>query len=821
MYSLIILLTISWLNIAHGIVREYYMDGPSTCGQTIIIYDNTINLAARSPISTPNPPSTCTTVLRSGYTDPYYYIKVEWTATIKDCAFSLSIFEGTTPSGSPVKSFRCLGDQENTGVIEVRNSDITVYLTQARDLFQPHNTFNLRITTFRDPSAPELSEGTSKLPTGAVIGIVIGLFALIVFCIVMCWFYKQGKLSFLEKKSMQSYRGGVISSGKSSNIFHSVNGSTGYAESVGNSEASFSSKNWENQQMWASLTHTPTMGRKIKPVTPPQAPPLPSTQGKEKSWESDSQTSGVRDTNLPVMSSSPPRGRRRTKSTEEPPRGRRPVMDSGNIKRNYSNHGYTDQEDYEKENNTNIRKETNVDDVFENNPTTGGILHELKRELSRRQSMKELKTESDTSEKNIADSKEGPASESTPRTSRKANGQPEEMGTFDKSKYAGIDQQSEVGEPDKITNPLLRTNPAIRASVSSLRSRTDESPGSKRKKRKKKYVGIHKKPSTGKGDSMENTTDDSLQNNSFDSVPPAHVKADGPLPPEALAPVFATDASVMQHFYPPQQQNQINEIVLLGYDAYGNAVYGNPHQYQQGGQSYMIDPHGNYIPVPDMSYPGMPGFTSTPGHDSYNTPYHSQHPVPQGQLARTNLMNTMNSSSLVPSGTVLDDPQVPPPGGTIVRSAVDKKTGAQVNQTIWADSKRDPTDPPPGDHNPQISRKTIVRVTTKDATDGRLPSAPDPALQEISFNAAQQIRAHPEEDPAFLSPSKPVRPVTSNGLRTMYASETPERENAAFYSNIQPPAVMETPKTSVMRDAPVKSHAIRDKVTVSREEEEI
>jgi hypothetical protein len=47
------------------------------------------------------------------------------------------------------KSFRCLGNQENTGIIEVRESDITVHLTQARDLFQPHNTFNLRITTYR------------------------------------------------------------------------------------------------------------------------------------------------------------------------------------------------------------------------------------------------------------------------------------------------------------------------------------------------------------------------------------------------------------------------------------------------------------------------------------------------------------------------------------------------------------------------------------------------------------------------------------------------------------------------------------------------
>jgi hypothetical protein len=55
----------------------------------------------------------------------------------------------------------------------------------------------------------------------------------------------------------------------------------------------------------------------------------------------------------------------------------------------------------------------------------------------------------------------------------------------------------------------------------------------------------------------------------------------------------------------------------------------------------------------------------------------------------------------------------------------------------------------------------------------------------------------------------------------MYAAETPERENAAFYSHIQPPAVLDTPRTSVMRDAPAKNHAIRDKIAFNRESEEI
>jgi hypothetical protein len=541
----------------------------------------------------------------------------------------------------------------------------------------------------------------------------------------MCWFYKQGKLKFLEKKSLQSSyreRGGSLS-GKSDNIFRSAHGgSTGYIESSAGSELSLPSKNWDNQQMWASLTHTPTMGRKVKPVSTPVAPPLPTLNNKEKALESDSQESLAKDTSVPVLSSYAQRGRRTT-STDEPPRGRRPTAaNGGQSKRNYDNQGYS-KDYYNKENERNIKKETNIDDVFvETTEQTGGILHELKRELSRRQSMKEMKTESETSDKKSAASTEGPACESTPRTSRRADGLLDEKGPSNKSKYAGIDQQSEAGEPDKIVNPMLRTNPAIRASVSSLRSKSDESPGSKRKKRKKKYVGVHKHPSKGKGDNLESNTD-SVPDNSFDSVPPVHLQSDdGPLPPEALAPVFATDASVMQHFYPPQQNyhNQMNDIVLLGYDAYGNAVYGNPQHYQSGGQSYMMDPHGNYVPITDMSNPGMPGYTSTP----YSA--HQHHPMPQGQLAQASPLNAMRSS-IVPSGTVLDDPHIPPPGGTLVRSTVDQKTGAQVNQTVWADSKRDPTDPPPGDHNPQITRKTIVRVTTKDTTDGKLPSAPDPS----------------------------------------------------------------------------------------------
>lgn len=85
------------------------------------------------------------------------------------------------------------------------------------------------------------------------------------------------------------------------------------------------------------------------------------------------------------------------------------------------------------------------------------------------------------------------------------------------------------------------------------------------------------------------------------------------------------------------------------------------------------------------------------------------------QLARVNI----NNSFIVSVGIVLDDLQVLLLGGIIVRFVVDKKTGVQVNQIIWIDSKRDFIDFSFGEQNLQIIRKIIVRVIIKDFKDGQ------------------------------------------------------------------------------------------------------
>lgn len=85
------------------------------------------------------------------------------------------------------------------------------------------------------------------------------------------------------------------------------------------------------------------------------------------------------------------------------------------------------------------------------------------------------------------------------------------------------------------------------------------------------------------------------------------------------------------------------------------------------------------------------------------------------QLVRVNI----NNSFIVSVGIVLDDLQVLLLGGIIVRFVVDKKTGVQVNQIIWTDSKRDFIDFSFGEQNLQIIRKIIVRVIIKDFKDGQ------------------------------------------------------------------------------------------------------
>jgi len=94
----------------------------------------------------------------------------------------------------------------------------------------------------------------------------------------------------------------------------------------------------------------------------------------------------------------------------------------------------------------------------------------------------------------------------------------------------------------------------------------------------------------------------------------------------------------------------------------------------------------------------------------------------------------------------------------------------------------------------------------------------------MSFNAAQQLKAGTE--PAFLSPSKSQVANSGHMFSTpppLYATQTPERSNAAYYTGVQPPQqsqISGVPGEPKVHSAPQQNSFIRDKITLSREEED-
>ena len=215
-------------------------------------------------------------------------------------------------------------------------------------------------------------------------------------------------------------------------------------------------------------------------------------------------------------------------------------------------------------------------------------------------------------------------------------------------------------------------------------------------------------------------------------------------PPEAFAPIFSEDeaadpASIPNMYQPGYQGNYPpapyygpqypggqypqGGYPQAGYPGYPPGIPGMPPTgpYQTAGQAawyvqgtpdgrqkmaFAMHTHSQGSHDDALGHPGMP--------NSQSTPYQTQYGAPGGP-----------GNALVPAGTILDDPQVPPPGTSLVRYDDDPSTGIKTSQVIWTDSKPDPTDPPP-DSNPQITRKTITRVTTKATTD-ELPDAPNPS----------------------------------------------------------------------------------------------
>ncbi|XP_060079425.1 uncharacterized protein LOC132558833 [Ylistrum balloti] len=830
--------------------KEVYMDSISTCNSKHTIYDFDIVVGAHQSVSSSNPPTSCQVIIEAGYTDTYFMLEIiQESISIADCGFVLNIYNGEGTSGVPLKSLSC--GSKSTGVLYTKGRIATFYLRQPRDVFQPTNDFSLRIKAFRDPNAPEVVEGISHLPVGAIVGIVLALVLLIAFIILLCWCFKKGKLPGMDGRP---YKPRPKARPKERSESGTVN--SGFSEKKVSMDPSHNNKfNLNNQDLWDTMTNASQSSMASLTTGQPTGKHYDKNSfsrdgtnaaGRAKRGQysvtndsavlagnlAKSANNGAiassQDTDIDQMyeNYSAPAA---SSTVNRPSRQRKP-QEHNEIETNGQKSGVLEHDDEKRE--------------AEEKPT--GMLAELQRELSKRKSMREGKQ---TEIKDTAPG--GPSAKAL---------LPEEMDSLNDTKLMSLDQQSEPLKSEKMSNPMLNSsNPAIRASVSELRPKTEESPRTKKKKkRRKKSINDsgprrHRNaPDTGDEYEPEPqtgyTTEEPME--PLSNVPLSSL----PLPPEALAPVFATDTSTQPHFYSqpdqygyqPQVADQYGQPQIIGYDGYGNAVYGynnqapgsmggNPfgqtaqptYYMQPDGQVVMIPPPGmenqpynQGLQITDLGSPGAPGYTSTPSiydpNSRHRSPKHGRKSKPTGTMA------TVPGG---PTGTVLDDPNLPPPGTTMMRSGVDPESGAQVNQVVWSDVNRDPTDPV-GVDNPQITRKTMVRVTTKANEGGDVPDAPSPALQQMSFNAAQQLKSGAE--PAFMSPSKSQ--VQGGALPYMtpapiFASQTPERENTGFYTGAKP-GIQDTPQVPPsgpggprVHNAPRANNAFRNKITLSMEDE--
>ena len=322
---------------------------------------------------------------------------------------------------------------------------------------------------------------------------------------------------------------------------------------------------------------------------------------------------------------------------------------------------------------------------------------------------------------------------------------PEELGDQDlKSdhmmRHQPMDIQSEP-ESEQISNPNL-----INAAVRSTIPNKNESPSTKKRKKKGGKHGRQK---------------------SADQTPE--------LPPEAFEPVFTTPISADPYqpasvpygpygapgygnnMYPPNQPYMPfgmmpmsafvpsqGQTVAYAYQTIPQPGTVPPGQMQQvaGQAAWMMQStptsegpvnktafmvvQGQTTPSETASRLGdSPGDLHNMGHPAYSSTPGTEL-TPKG---RPKLFNHRPGGagrptdpidlSVIAAGAVPPDPG-PGHRSAVMKSGIDPKTGMQTTQVTWTDNIVDPSDPP--GPNPQVTRKTITRVTARSG-EGDLPEA--------------------------------------------------------------------------------------------------
>ncbi|RUS77105.1 hypothetical protein EGW08_015121 [Elysia chlorotica] len=307
------------------------------------------------------------------------------------------------------------------------------------------------------------------------------------------------------------------------------------------------------------------------------------------------------------------------------------------------------------------------------------------------------------------------------------------------------------------------------------------------------------------------------------------------MPPEAFEPIFTAPITGIDY-----KSNQPNQAYgYPGYPPYGLIPAGMFAPGVPGTQTYAYA----YQTVPPGGMPAQQGawvVQNTPTAEGNRRTAFVMEETPNQRGARNLTPESKRKnkhhldpfkdkdrprqrSNQEPDLSVVARGAAPPDPGqghrsVAMKSGTDPQSGIHTTQVVWTDTAPDPSDPKPGD-NPQVTRKTVTRVTTKSGY-GDLPAATDPLMllggeDEPSFlNPSKGRIGNHNKQPAFLE----APPVPS-----AYA---PSRENIDFYTgpphgtahypysdhhSVAPPERTSTPQIPVHQH-PSYNAAIRDRI---------
>ncbi|CAL1539905.1 unnamed protein product [Lymnaea stagnalis] len=729
-----------WVDVVGQTVREYDMDEYATCGRTLNVDDNGVRLNGRGNTAPSNPPLECIVYMMSVYArdDGSNKLQIEVESlNIKDCTVKVDLYNGRSSVGNTLQALSC--QYGSTGIIYSTGREVTVRFSRPDRLMHNEYQYSLLIKPYKDQNVPGTKMGVDALPVGAIIGIVIGCLILIALIVLFLWCCCTGRLGNFNVPGRSITKAAPSkSSGVNSSSMTSKQEIIDFKDPVIWETVTTGKYNPQSQSQGGSLYQKGTFGRRFdnnyRNVQRPGDSMNRTSRHDYEQYGFEQQKREEEEARRIAEQKKKQEEEKRRKEEEERRRREEAV------------------------NRNNTSKETLIDDVFDSDSARGSEVTDDTATLHKRRPS------------------------GSPKQKRKGD-MPEtkDMDKGNLERYMSMDLQSHP-DSDTISSPL-HINGGVRASVDD----EAESPNASLR-RKKKGSPLSKR----RGKEPDPTA----------------------LPPEAFEPIFTTAITGIN--YPGnQQQNQFG--YPGGFYPYGlipaGAFAPGPPGTQTYAYAYQTVPQAGAAPQGGAYFVQDTPTTAGNLRKAYAVEMSPNKRTPESRRRKNDPFKGSPYSERKGQGRIRDvipNPDLsliargaapPDPGqgqrSVALKSGTDPKSGIHTTQVVWTDTVPDPTDPKPGE-NPQITRKTITRVTTK---SGFAELPPETNILMLD-----------DSEPSFLAPS-----AGRSQPAIMPSASSSSHENLAFYTGggvhntvAPPPERSSTPNST--HEAPVYNYAIRDRI---------